>query len=281
MDMTINTPPLLINITEDELYAMAFAEIQNDKQQSGIWAKALAESMGDNQRAKASYIRIRTEQLIHDQIATQIQNGRIPFKCPLCGRPSAAKTGQLQDCKRDNKWIFQCPDCHNDYDIRQCLPEGTMRVLNINSEQRSSAIQDSFTFTCIACKQQLRVTLPISDGYYLCPGCKTRYHPVKSSALPYVFVLVPENQKSKDGQTPPQRAHVIPKEVRSALSMFDLAETATAEDAKRAYRHSVHQYHPDKVAHLGPDLRKVAEQKTMEYVAAFEVLDKYFSENSK
>ena len=47
---------------------------------------------------------------------------------------------------------------------------------------------------------------------------------------------------------------------------------ASQEDIRRAYRHLAAQYHPDKVAHLGADLRRLAEQKFKAIQAAYEVL---------
>jgi len=141
---------------------------------------------------------------------------------------------------------------------------------------------DVLKFACVTCKRKLRIVLPIGVGLYSCPSCKIRYQPVKSDDAPYVFVLVPETAKDPGAEVPPpKRPRVIPREVKAALAVFDLAETATIEDAKRAYRNAVHQYHPDKVDHLGPELKKVAEQKTKEFVASFEIIKRYFSQNEE
>lgn len=47
---------------------------------------------------------------------------------------------------------------------------------------------------------------------------------------------------------------------------------ASQDDIRRAYRRLATQYHPDKVAHLGADLRHLAEQKFKAIQAAYEVL---------
>ena len=47
---------------------------------------------------------------------------------------------------------------------------------------------------------------------------------------------------------------------------------ANQEEIRRAYRRLANQYHPDKVAHLGADLRHLAEQKFKAIQAAYEML---------
>lgn len=50
-----------------------------------------------------------------------------------------------------------------------------------------------------------------------------------------------------------------------------VAESASREDIERAYRAQISQYHPDKVATLGEDIRRVAEARTKEINAAYEI----------
>jgi len=69
----------------------------------------------------------------------------------------------------------------------------------------------------------------------------------------------------------------MPKEVNSALELLGLSAEATFEEARQAYRDIIQQYHPDKVAHLGPELRKVADQKTKEIVAAYDQVKQFFA----
>ncbi|MBI5882776.1 MAG: DUF1232 domain-containing protein [Elusimicrobia bacterium] len=45
---------------------------------------------------------------------------------------------------------------------------------------------------------------------------------------------------------------------------------ARPEEIRKAYREMMAQYHPDKVAHLGPELKETALRKTLEIQAAYE-----------
>jgi hypothetical protein len=47
---------------------------------------------------------------------------------------------------------------------------------------------------------------------------------------------------------------------------------ASCSEIKAAYRQRSHEYHPDKVAHLGPDLRSLAESKMKQINEAYEAL---------
>ena len=46
-------------------------------------------------------------------------------------------------------------------------------------------------------------------------------------------------------------------------------ELDSAEEIKRKYKQMVRQYHPDQVAHLGPELKELAAKKTTEINCAF------------
>jgi len=62
------------------------------------------------------------------------------------------------------------------------------------------------------------------------------------------------------------------KNRRSYLAILELAHDASAADIKAAYRRLIQQYHPDKVAHLGKELRNLAERKAKEINEAYEAL---------
>ena len=178
----------------------------------------------------------------------------------------------------------KCGEKHEDVfdSCWKCGPEIAANVPPPEAETTSGhSEQDSFYFACVVCGRQLRIALPINTGRYCCPACKARYQSVKASNEPFVFILVPEAERKarEDAPIPPKRRRPVPKEVKAALALLGLTDHATFEEAKQAYRKSIQEYHHDKVAHLGPDLKKVAEQKTKEIVAAFDSIKRFFAEN--
>ncbi len=53
-------------------------------------------------------------------------------------------------------------------------------------------------------------------------------------------------------------------------SVLDVLPTATRDEIALAYKRKISQYHPDKVAQMGEEIRAVAERKSKEVNAAYE-----------
>jgi DnaJ like chaperone protein len=58
------------------------------------------------------------------------------------------------------------------------------------------------------------------------------------------------------------------------FEVLGVARGASPDEISRAYRAKMKQYHPDRVADLGEDLRKVAHEKSVEIQRAYEALKK-------
>ena len=56
--------------------------------------------------------------------------------------------------------------------------------------------------------------------------------------------------------------------------ILGIGTSASGEEIQSAYRARMHEYHPDKAAHLGADLQKVAHRKAVEIQQAYEQLRK-------
>ncbi len=62
-----------------------------------------------------------------------------------------------------------------------------------------------------------------------------------------------------------------PASTRTWYQTLGVNESASREEIERAYRQQISQYHPDKVATLGEDIRRVAEARTKEINAAHDI----------
>ena len=56
--------------------------------------------------------------------------------------------------------------------------------------------------------------------------------------------------------------------------ILGIGSSASGEEIQAAYKARMHEYHPDKVAHLGEELQKVAHRKTIEIQQAYKQLRK-------
>ena len=64
------------------------------------------------------------------------------------------------------------------------------------------------------------------------------------------------------------------KDIDSAYKVLEISSDATDEEVKAAYRKMAVKYHPDKVEHLGPEIRKSAEEKFQQMQAAYDEIKK-------
>jgi len=60
-----------------------------------------------------------------------------------------------------------------------------------------------------------------------------------------------------------------PRQPRNAYDVLDLPSNASQDEIRAAYQRLVRQYHPDRVADMGPELRRIAEERTKEINEAY------------
>jgi DnaJ like chaperone protein len=64
------------------------------------------------------------------------------------------------------------------------------------------------------------------------------------------------------------------RNINNAYDILELTPDASNEEVKKTYRRLAIQYHPDKVAHLGEDIKKAATEKFQNLNAAYEEIKK-------
>jgi DnaJ-domain-containing protein 1 len=151
---------------------------------------------------------------------------------------------------------------------------------NENQEHRERDTDQNreVAFDCVDCGTALRLRHLQDHTAYRCPSCKTEYKVMQANHERQVFLVVPASRVHKhSASTPPNPKKPISPKTRVALETFGLGEEATFEQVRRAYREHVKLYHPDTVAHLGPELRSLAEMKTKQFNSAYQTLEQFYA----
>lgn len=63
-----------------------------------------------------------------------------------------------------------------------------------------------------------------------------------------------------------------PSDSSDPYHVLGLKPGARPDEIRTAYRHAAQAYHPDKVSHLGPELRELAQKKFIEIQKAYDTL---------
>ncbi|MGD8330255.1 MAG: J domain-containing protein [Acidobacteriota bacterium] len=78
----------------------------------------------------------------------------------------------------------------------------------------------------------------------------------------------PRNPRYRKGPPPSLQA-----KRREALAILGLYDGAKPAEIRKAYRELASKYHPDRVAHLGPELVELTSEKFKQITAAYEFLN--------
>lgn len=132
---------------------------------------------------------------------------------------------------------------------------------------------------CVQCSTSLRLTLPLPSEFFRCPNCRHGYTVRVAGTDLLVLVVMPEPVHG-GGEGRAGGPQSIPAEVLRAYVSLGLEPTQDLARIRREFRNLVAQYHPDKVAALGPDLRHLAETKMRELNTAHEVLQAFLTRRS-
>jgi len=84
-----------------------------------------------------------------------------------------------------------------------------------------------------------------------------------------IQAAVPKNSRYRDDSPRPRTVAAR----RQALGILGLYDGAKPNEVKKAYKEMASKYHPDRVAHLGPELVELTSEKFKEINAAYEFLN--------
>lgn len=74
---------------------------------------------------------------------------------------------------------------------------------------------------------------------------------------------------STEGGTGKERKGSTPGQRKDPYVILGVKQDAPIADVKRQYKERLLEYHPDRVQHLGPEIRELAEQRTKEINEAY------------
>lgn len=94
-----------------------------------------------------------------------------------------------------------------------------------------------------------------------------KHHPTEVSLIQSISRYM--NITTKDFES--VKAMFI-KDTNSAYKILEVEPTAPNDEIKKAYRELAKKYHPDKVTHLGEDVKQAAEQKFTKLNSAYEAV---------
>ena len=91
-------------------------------------------------------------------------------------------------------------------------------------------------------------------------------------ALLWWLLKKPAPRQRDAGADENTRERAEAKAVMSPYEILNIPPDADEKEIQAAYRQASQQYHPDKVAHLGPELQALAETKFLEIQRAYDVI---------
>ena len=83
-----------------------------------------------------------------------------------------------------------------------------------------------------------------------------------------------QQQYQEEGYSSSSRTYTSRDELENAYKILEVSPDATDEEVKKAYRAAAKKHHPDKVQHLGEDVRKAAEEKFAKVNEAYDKIKK-------
>jgi transcriptional regulator with XRE-family HTH domain len=125
---------------------------------------------------------------------------------------------------------------------------------------------------CSSCQKRLRVPHLPEPGEIRCPGCQTEYAVHWQDSVCLVErIAAPEEDGSADDPADDAPDDVLANPA-SPWSVLGLADDSPWDAVERARRSLLQQYHPDRLGHVSPLVRQLAEEAFKRVSEAYDTL---------
>ena len=104
---------------------------------------------------------------------------------------------------------------------------------------------------------------------------RTTFEAIKSMYTQYQYGgYTGQQQYQEGGYSSSSRTYTSRDELENAYRILEVSPDATDDEVKKAYRAAAKKHHPDKVQHLGEDVRRAADEKFAKVNEAYDKIKK-------
>ncbi|AOW14929.1 hypothetical protein LPB72_12680 [Hydrogenophaga crassostreae] len=157
--------------------------------------------------------------------------------------------------------------------LRAAIARESMATPEPDDAPRASAAAASGILCCAHCQKRLRIPHLAEPGEIRCPSCATEYS-VHWQGMVCLVQVLEDLASSGDeyGEDGTEAADDPSSEPKNPWSVLGLAPDSPWDQVERARRSLLQQYHPDRLGHVSPAIRQLAEAAFKRVNTAFETV---------
>jgi transcriptional regulator with XRE-family HTH domain len=139
-----------------------------------------------------------------------------------------------------------------------------------SSTSRPDAAPAPCILSCTRCQKRLRIPHLAEPSEIRCPSCRTEYSVHWQGSVCLVQTLADPNSRTEEDGSDSLNEPTTERE--DAWNVLGLEVNSTWEQVERARRSLLQQYHPDRLGHVSPRVRQLAETAFKRVSDAYETL---------